>query len=144
MFAAKDFTDACAGLPIEGSFIVYDTREQLLNAVTEGGVPRYVMCGSDSLRKMCAGHELVRDGATLTLKPDRSCPWYYRNSSFVADGGTAKLDNAIEKYLIVDRKLRSGDNVREILADAINGVVVVVKNGVKEGDGVVFWLPLRF
>ena len=44
MFAAKDFDDGCAGLPMEGSFIVYDTQEQLLNAVMEDGVPRYLMC----------------------------------------------------------------------------------------------------
>jgi len=127
---------------MEGSLIVYDTQEeQLLNAVMEDGVPRHLMCGIDSLRKMCAGYESVRDDASLTLKPDRTCPWFYMNSSFVAEGGGAGVDNVTVNVPFMERKLRSGDNVREILDDASNGIVVRVDAGVKKGTELLFGYP---
>ena len=127
---------------MEGSLIVYDTQEeQLLNAVMEDGVPRHLMCGIDSLRKMCAGYESVRDDTSFTLKPDRTCPWFCMNHSFVADGGGAGVDNVTVDVPFMGRKLRSGDNVREILDDASNGVVFGVDAGVKKGTELFFGYP---
>ena len=126
---------------MEGSLIVYDTQEQLLNAVMEDGVPWHLMCGIDSLRKMCAGYESVRDDASLTLKPDGTCPWFCMNHSFVAEGGGAGVDNVTVDVPFMGRKLRSGDNVREILDDASNGVVVRVDAGVKKGPELFFGYP---
>ena len=127
---------------MEGSLIVYDTQEeQLLNAVMEDGVPRYLMCGIDSLRKMCAGYESVRDDTSFTLKPDRTCPWFCMNHSFVAEGGGAGVDNVTVDVPFMGRKLRSGDNVREILDDASNGIVVRVDAGVKKGTELLFGYP---
>jgi len=61
-----------------------------------------ISCAVWTLRKMCAGHESVRD---------------------------------------MGRKLRSGDNVREILDDASNGVVFGVDAGVKKGTELFFGYP---
>ena len=100
-----------------------------------------ISCAVWTLRKMCAGHESVRDDASLTLKPDGTCPWFCMNHSFVADGGGAGVDNVTVDVPFMGRKLRSGDNVREILDDASNGVVFGVDAGVKKGTELFFGYP---
>ena len=107
----------------------------------DDGVPRYIMCGTESLRKMCAGHESFRDGASLTLRPDPACPWYYMNFSFVAQGGNPKEGNVANERTFLDERLRSGVNVQEILSIPGNGCVLRPMTTVKKGEELFFGYP---
>ena len=97
VFAAKDFYDSCAALPVEG-------------ALMGDGVPRYALCSTDTLRKTCAGHESVSDSAALTLKPHPTSPWFYMNSSFVAVGENPKVCTVTVDEVFACRKLRADAN----------------------------------
>lgn len=141
VFAAKDFDDSCAALPVEGALIVSDTEEQILSAVMAEGVPRYVLCSTDTFRKTCAGHESIRDSAALTLKPHPTSPWFYMNSSYVAVGETPQVCNVTVDEVFAGRKLRADDDVKEILADACNGCAVKVNDSVKKGEELLFGYP---
>lgn len=141
LFAVKDFDDSCAALPVEGALLVCDSLEGILNVVIGDGVPRYLLGHTDTLRKACAGHESVRDGAAPTLKPHPTSPWFYMNSSFVAVGETPKVSNVTADHVFSKRKLRAEDNVNEILADECSGCVVKVNGSVKKGEGLIFGYP---
>lgn len=75
-FAAKDFDVSCASVPVEGSFVAYDTEEQMLLDIAKHGGPRFSLCGVDPLRWICATHESVRGRTTLALKPEPTNPWF--------------------------------------------------------------------
>ena len=72
-------------MPVEGSFHICNSTDKLLGAVKSDGVLRYAIGDTDTLRKLCAPHEAVREGAVLCLSPDPSNSWFYANSSANTD-----------------------------------------------------------
>ncbi|CAM9519081.1 unnamed protein product, partial [Ascophyllum nodosum] len=87
LFTSKNLDSTYyAGMPVEGSFHVYNSTDQLFGAVKSDGVLRYAIGDTDTLlRKLCAPHEAVREGAVLYLRPDPSNFWFYANFSANTD-----------------------------------------------------------
>ena len=52
IFASKNLDSTYAGMPVEGSFHIYNST--LLGAVKGDGVLRYAIGDTDTLRKLCA------------------------------------------------------------------------------------------
>ena len=99
---------------------------------------RYAIGDTDTLQKLCAPHEAVRDGAVLRLRPDPSNSWFYVNSSANTD---------VEANILPDvpfRKVRvkTLKNALELLSEASNVVVFKVVSQVVKGAELVFDYPV--
>ena len=138
LFTSKNLDSTYAGMPVEGSFHIYNSTDQLLGAVKSDGVPRYAIGDTDTLRKLCAPHEAVREGAVLCLRPDPSNPWFYANSSANTD---------VEANILPDvpfRKVRvkTPKDALELLSEASNVAVFKVVSQVVKGTELVFDYPV--
>ena len=138
LFTSKNLDSTYAGMPVEGSFHIYNSTDQLLGAVKRDGVPRYAIGDTDMLRKLCAPHEAVREEAVLCLRPDPSNPWFYVNSSANTD---------VEANILPDvpfRKVRvkTPKDALELLSEASNVAVFKVVSQVVKGTELVFDYPV--
>ena len=136
LLASKNLDSTYAGMPVEGSFHIYNST--LLGAVESDGVLRYAIGDTDTLRKLCAPHEAVRDGAVLCLRPDPSNSWFYVNSSANTD---------VEANILPDvpfRKVRvkTLKDALELLSEASNVGVFKVVSQVVKGAELVFDYPV--
>ena len=112
--------------------------DQLLGAVKRDGVPRYAIGDTDTLRKLCAPHEVVREGAVLCPRPGSSNPWFYANSSSNTD---------VEANILPDvpfRKVRvkTPKDALELLSEASNVAVFKVVSQVVKGTELVLDYPV--
>ena len=126
-------------MPVEGSFHLYDYWEQCLAAVEGDGVPRYAVCGTETLRKLCAPHESVRDGAQLYLKPDPVSPWFYVNSSALPKSAEQNISTNMS---FNRRNFISSAEGREFLQDANNVAVFGVIRDVSKRSELLLEYPL--
>ena len=108
------------------------------------GVPRYGVCNSDTLRKICAPHESVRDGAGLYLRPDPCNPWYYMNSTAGAtDGAPTAEQNVSPELIFSGRGVVFSDKPFQILENPSNGLKFRVKHAVSKGTELLIDYPIR-
>ena len=119
LFTSKNLDSTYAGMPVEGSFHIYNSTDHLLGAVKRDGVTKYAIGDTDTLRKLCGPHEAGREGAVLCLRPDPSNPWFYVNSSANTD---------VEANILPDvpfRKVRvnTPKDALELLSEASNVAV---------------------
>ena len=98
------------------------------------GVPRYAVLRTSALRNVCADHESVRDMGVLCIKPDRTSPWFYLNSSlYPLEEG--KVPNVLTSFPLSDRNTKiNRANAAELLRDPCNAAVFRVGGGVEDGE----------
>ena len=63
VFATEHLAEDYVGIPMEGTFHVYDYISDALESAASDGVPRYGCCVTDQLRNICVSSEGVRDAA---------------------------------------------------------------------------------
>jgi len=68
IFTRENLDSTYAGIPVEGSFHIYNSTDQLLGVVKNDGVPRYAIGDTDTLRKLCSPQGgAVRERAVLCI-----------------------------------------------------------------------------
>lgn len=130
------------GLPLEGTFHVYDSLDHVLLAVEQDGVPRYLVCDADQLRKICAEHESIRAESCLYIKPDPRSPWYYMNSTYSASDPRNVDANVKPSCPFSKRVLRVDDDFFDILQSPANCVLFGVSKPVTKGSEMLLTYPL--
>ena len=94
----EDLAENYVGIPMEGTFLVYDCISDALESAASDGVPRYGICVTDQLRKICVSTEGVRSTAALYLMPDPCSPWFYLNTvSSVGGSDTRKISTSFPR-----------------------------------------------
>ena len=130
---SKNRDSTYAGMPVEGSFHIYNSTDHLFGAVKRDGVPRYAIGDTDTLQKLCAPHEAVREGAVLCLRPDPSNPWFYVNSSDNTDAEANILPDVPFRKV----RVKTPKDALELLSEASNvAVFKVVSQGKGDRAGV--------
>lgn len=61
VFSSDDLGDEFTGMPLEGSFHVYDSIEGVLEDVARDKLPRCAIGLTETLWAACVPHELVRE-----------------------------------------------------------------------------------
>ena len=123
---------------------MFNSIEDVLAVVLADGVPRYGVCNSDTLRKICAPHESVRDGAGLYLRPDPCNPWYYMNSTAgVTDGAPTAEQNVRLELVFSGRGVVFSDKPFQILENSSNGLNFRIKHAVSKGTELLIDYPIR-
>ena len=140
LFTSKNLDSTYyAGMPVEGSFHVYNSTDQLFGAVKSDGVLRYAIGDTDTLlRKLCAPHEAVREGAVLYLRPDPSNFWFYANFSANTDVEANILPDVPFRKV----KVKTPKDALELLSKANNVAGFKVASQVVKGTEVVFDYPV--
>ncbi len=143
LFAQEDLGTDYIGVPLEGSFEVFHNVDDAVERVYNDGIPRYGVCNTDALRKLCLGNEGLRDKAALYLKPDPCSPWFYLNTMSTADSRRVEELNVLPDIVFSSRTIRASDtNIYDTLKDPANGIVLKLSQHVCKGGELLVDYPL--
>ena len=134
VFAGKDLSPEFPGIPVEGSFHVFDSFAQVCDEAEANGVPIFPVGDEECLRKLCDKHESVRHGALLCLKPSACNPWYYSNSSCKSTNHPVLETNLKggARFASINKKLKTLKDSPEALRVAGNVLTLTVNQSVKK------------
>ena len=146
VFATEDLAEDYVGIPMEGTFLVYDCISDALESAASDGVPRYGFCVTDQLRKICVSSEGVRDTAALYLMPDPCSPWFYLNTVSSVGGVRHEEDfNVLPEIVfssIASSEESSWEGIFETLGDPAKGIILRLSKPVPKGQELLVDYPL--
>ena len=142
----EDLAEDYVGIPMEGTFLVYDCISDALESAASDGVPRYGICVTDQLRKICVSSEGVRDTAALYLMPDPCSPWFYLNTVSSVGGVRHEEDfNVLPEIVfssIASSEESSWEGIFETLGDPAKGIILRLSKPVSKGQELLVDYPL--
>ena len=146
VFVSEDLAADYLGVPLEGTFHVFDCIGDALDSVGIDGVPRYGVCVADHLRRICAPNEGVRDTAGLYLMPDPCSPWYYLNTASAVGSSRHEEELNVLPDIVFRCPASSGEgslvNVFETLHDLAKGIVLRLSKPIPKGRELLVDYPL--
>ena len=138
VFATEDLAEDYVGIPMEGTFHVYDCISDALASSASDGVPRYGFCVTDQLRKICVSTEGVRGTAALYLMPDPCSPWFYLNTESSVGGVRHEVGfNVLPEIVfssIASSEESSWEGIFETLGDPAKGMILRLSKPFPKGQ----------
>ena len=122
---------------MERYFHIDNSTDQLLEAVKSDGVPRYTVGDTDTLRKFCALHEAMREGAMLCLASDPSNSWFYVNKSAL---NTDVEKNILPDVLFMKIKVNISKDELQLLNEVMDVAVFTLVSEMKRTERLVDYM----
>lgn len=115
-------------MPLEGSFEVYDSVDDSVEATKDDGLPRFLL--SDNMALFLSEGEVARPNAGLYIVPAKTSPLFYVNSSRTPEH---KADETLTFMpVLMARSFRGVEDKRAYLRNAMNSVMFDIARDVEK------------